>query len=253
MNIKLAFKSAAVSLALAIASIPAFCVEPVTTYVPSDVAGALYLNIETLFASPAFGSILKAFDVDVNEMLKSAGIEADDMKAQFVVFVTADHRAGLIANTNGKSDEFKSIVTENEHYTAAKVEFDGAEVYEIKDEENSSHFFLMIVSKDHVQAVLTDEAGGRDDLLPLAVRVLLMHGDNGGSLADTRYDYQLLGVFRRFQLRYPFGRLADRLLYEVQAVVIRCIGISFCLRFCLGIFCFSAAGQRAQHQDQHKT
>ena len=166
MNIKLAFKSAAVSLALAIASIPAFCVEPVTTYVPSDVAGALYLNIETLFASPAFGSILNAFDVDVNEMLKSAGIEADDMKAQFVVFVTADHRAGLIANTNGKSDEFKSIVTENEHYTAAKVEFDGAEVYEIKDEENSSHFFLMIVSKDHVQAVLTDDMDAKPALLP---------------------------------------------------------------------------------------
>lgn len=166
MNIKLALKSAAVSLALAIAAIPAFCAEPVTAYVPSDVAGALYVNFEALFASPAFGSILKSLDIDADEMLKSAGIEADDMKAQFVVFITADHRAGLIANTNGKADGFRKIVAENEYYTASKVEFDGAEVYEIKDEENSSHFFLMIVSDERVQALLTEDMDAKPALLP---------------------------------------------------------------------------------------
>ena len=166
MNIKLALKSAAVSLALAIASIPAFCAEPVTNYVPSDAAGALYVNFETLFASPAFGSILKSLDIDADEMLKSAGIEADDMKAQFVVFITADHRAGLIANMNGKSDELKKAVTENENFTAAKVEFDGAETYEIKDPENVSHLILMVVSDDHVQAILTEDMDAKPALYP---------------------------------------------------------------------------------------
>ncbi len=166
MNIKLALKSAAVSLALAIAAIPAFCTEPVTTYVPSDAAGALYLNFETLFASPAFNSVLKAFDINADEMLKSAGIEADDMKAQFVVFITPDHRAGLIANTNGKSGELKKAVTENENFSAAKVEFEDAETYEIKDPENDSHLILMIVSDDQVQALLTEDMDAKPALYP---------------------------------------------------------------------------------------
>ena len=166
MNIKLALKSAAVSLALAIASIPAFCVEPVTTYVPSDAAGALYLNFEALFASPAFGSILKSFDIDADELLKSAGIEAEDKNAQFVVFVTPDHRAGLIANTNGKAGEFKKILTENEAFSAEKVEFDDAETYEIKDPETDSHLILMIVSDDQVQALLTEDMDAKPALYP---------------------------------------------------------------------------------------
>ncbi|MBR2963427.1 MAG: ankyrin repeat domain-containing protein [Lentisphaeria bacterium] len=166
MNIKLALKSAAVSLALTIASIPAFCAESVTSYVPSDAAGALYLNTEALFASPAFGSILKSFDLDLDELLKSAGIEEDDRNVQLVVFVTPDHRGGLIANTNGKSDEFKKIVTENENYTATKVEFDDAEAYEIKDEETSTHLIMMIVSKDQVQALLSDDMDAKPALFP---------------------------------------------------------------------------------------
>ena len=166
MNMKLALKSAAVSLALAIASIPAFCVEPVTTYVPSDVAGALYVNFEALFGSPAFGSILKSFEIDPDEMLESVGIKMGDKNAQFVVFVSADHRAGLIANVNGQSGEFKKIVTENTAYTAQKVEFEGAEVYEIKDAENSVHFMLMVVSDDHVQAVLTEDMDAKPALYP---------------------------------------------------------------------------------------
>ena len=166
MNIKHALKSAAVSLALAIASIPAFCAESVTSYVPSDAAGALYLNTEALFASPAFGSILKSFDLDLDEVLKSAGIEEDDRNVQLVVFVTPDHRGGLIANTNGKSDEFKKIVTENENYTATKVEFDDAEAYEIKDEETSTHLIMMIVSKDQVQALLSDDMDAKPALFP---------------------------------------------------------------------------------------
>lgn len=166
MNIKLALKSAAVSLALAIASIPAFCAESVTSYVPSDAAGALYLNTEALFASPAFGFILKSFDLDLDELLKSAGIEEDDRNVQLVVFVTPDHRGGLIANTNGKSDEFKKIVTENENYTATKVEFDDAEAYEIKDEETSTHLIMMIVSKDQVQALLSDDMDAKPALFP---------------------------------------------------------------------------------------
>ena len=164
MNIKLALKSAAVSLALAIASIPAFCAEPVTNYVPSDAAGALYLNFETLFASPAFNTILKSFDIDADEMLKSAGIEPEDKNAQFVVFITPNHRAGLIANTNGKSGELKKAVTENENYTAQKVEFEGAEVYEIKDPENDAHLIMMVVSDDHVQALLTDDMDAKPEL-----------------------------------------------------------------------------------------
>ena len=166
MNIKHALKSAAVSLALAIASIPAFCAESVTSYVPSDAAGALYLNTEALFASPAFGSILKSFDLDLDELLKSAGIEEDDRNVQLVVFVTPDHRGGLIANTNGKSDEFKKIVTENENYTATKVEFDDAEAYEIKDEKTSTHLIMMIVSKDQVQALLSDDMDAKPALFP---------------------------------------------------------------------------------------
>ena len=156
MNIKIALKSAAVSLALAIASIPAFCAEPVTSYVPSDAAGALYLNLETLFSSPAFGSILKSFDVDADEMLKSAGIEAEDKNVQFVFFVTPDGRGGMVINTNGKSGEIKKLVTETEEFGASKVDFDGAETYEIKDEEASAHIIVMVVSDDQVQVRASD-------------------------------------------------------------------------------------------------
>ena len=166
MNIKIALKSAAVSLALAVASIPAFCVEPVTSFVPSDVAGALYVNFEALFASPAFKSVLTAFDVDPDELIESVGIKTDDRNAQFVVFITADHRAGLIANTNGQSGEVKKLLTENESYNAQKVEFEGAEVYEIKDPENDSHLIVMIVSDDQVQAVLTEDMDAKPALLP---------------------------------------------------------------------------------------
>ncbi len=166
MNMKFALKSAAVSLALAFATITSFGVEPVANYVPSDAAGALYVNFEALFGSPAFGSILKSFDIDPDEMLESVGIKLGDKNAQFVVFVSADHRAGLIANVNGQSGEFKKIVTENTAYTAQKVEFEGAEVYEIKDAENSVHFMLMVVSDDHVQAVLTEDMDAKPALYP---------------------------------------------------------------------------------------
>ena len=166
MNIKLALKSAAVSLALAFASITTFGVEPVTTYVPSDVAGALYVNFEALFGSPAFGSILKSFEIDPDEMLESVGIKMGDKNAQFVVFVSADHRAGLIANVNGQSGELKKFVTENEAFSAQKVEFEGAEVYEIKDEENTAHFIVMVVSDDQVQAVLTEDMDAKPALYP---------------------------------------------------------------------------------------
>ena len=96
MNIKIALKSAAVSLALAIASIPAFCVEPVTSYVPSDVAGAMYLNYEALFASPAFNSVLKSFDIDLDEVLKSAGIEGDDKNVKIGTLVSGLFPIGII-------------------------------------------------------------------------------------------------------------------------------------------------------------
>ena len=166
MNIMPALKSAAVSLALAIASIPAFCVEPVTSYVPSDAAGAVYLNLETLFASPAFGSILESFGVNVDEMLESAGIAADDKNAQLVVFFMPDGRGGLVANTNGKSGEFGKFLTENEEIGAGKVEFEGAEVYEIKAEEGSDHVFLMIVSEDQVQALVSHDSDAKPELFP---------------------------------------------------------------------------------------
>ena len=166
MNIKLALKSAAVSLALAIAAIPAFCAESVTAYVPSSVAAAVYVNFEAMLASPAFGSILKPFEIDPDEMLESAGVKADAKNAQLVVFVTADHRAGLIANVKGKSGELKKFVTENENYPAAKVEFEDAEAYEIKDPENDAHLIVMVVSEDMVQALLTDDMDAKPALFP---------------------------------------------------------------------------------------
>lgn len=166
MNIKLALKTAAVSLALAFATITTFGAEPVTAYMPSDAAAAVYVNFEALLASPAFGSILKSFEIDPDEMLESAGIKADDKNAQLVVFVTPDHRAGLIANVKGKSGELKKIVTENTAFTAQKVEFEDAEAYEIKDEENSAHFIVMVVSEDMIQAVLTEDMDAKPALYP---------------------------------------------------------------------------------------
>ncbi len=166
MNMKLALKSAAVSLALAIASIPAFCVEPVASFVPSDAAGALYVNFDALFASPAFGSVLESFGVNADEMLESAGIKADDKNAQFVFFITPDGRGGLVANMNGKSGEVSKLLAENEKLGAKKVEFDGAEAYEIKDEENSAHFIVMVVSDDQVQVLASDDLDAKPELLP---------------------------------------------------------------------------------------
>ena len=166
MNIMKILKTTAVSLALAFATIPVFSAEPVTNYVPSDAAGILYLNLGTLFDSPAFGSVLESFEINADEMLKSAGISADDKNVQFVFFVLPDGRGGLVVNTNGKSGEIKKFLTENEDIDAKEVEFDGAEVYEIKDEEDSAHFIVMIVSEDQVQVLATDDLNANPELFP---------------------------------------------------------------------------------------
>ena len=166
MNIMTALKTTAVTLALAFATIPVFSAEPVTTYVPSDAAGVLYLNLGTLFDSPAFGSVLESFDINVDEMLKSAGIATDDKNIQFVFFVKPDGTGGLIANTNGKSGEIKKALTENKELGAQEVEFEGAEVYEIKDEETTAHFIVMIVSEDQVQVLATDDMNANPELFP---------------------------------------------------------------------------------------
>ena len=166
MNIKIALKSAAVSLALAFASIPVFSVEPVTSYVPSDAAGALYVNFDALFGSPAFGSVLESFGVSVDEMLESAGIAADDKNAQFVFFVMPEGGGGLVANTNGKSGELKKFLTETESLPVSKVEFDGAEAYAVKDETTASNLIVMVVSDDQVQAILSGDMDAKPALFP---------------------------------------------------------------------------------------
>ena len=151
-------------MALAFATIPVFAAEPVTTYVPSDAAGVLYMNYEALFGAPAFSSVLESLDLNMNEMLKSAGVEEGEMNVQFVVFVKPDGSGGLIANTHGKSAAFKKFLTESEDFEAKKVEFDGAETYEIKDAENEAHLIMMIVSKDQVQALLSDDMDAKPAL-----------------------------------------------------------------------------------------
>ena len=166
MNIMTALKTTAVTLALAFATIPVFSAEPVTTYVPSDAAGALYLNLGTLFDSPAFGSVLESFDVNLDEMLGAAGISTEDKNVQFVFFVKPDGTGGLIANTNGKSGELKKVLTENEDFDAKEVEFEGAEVYEIKDEEAGAHIIMMIVSEDQVQVRISDDMNANPELFP---------------------------------------------------------------------------------------
>ena len=166
MNIKIALKSAAVSLALAFASIPVFSVEPVTSYVPSDAAGALYVNFDALFGSPAFGSVLESLGVNADEMLESAGIATDDKNAQFVFFVMPEGGGGLVANTNGKSGELKKFLTETESLPVSKVEFDGAEAYAVKDETTATNFIVMVVSDDQVQAILSDDMDAKPALFP---------------------------------------------------------------------------------------
>ena len=74
MNMKHALKSAAVSLALAFASITAFAAESVTDYVPSDASAVLYVNFKTLVNSPAFGSVMESFGVNLDEMLGELGL-----------------------------------------------------------------------------------------------------------------------------------------------------------------------------------
>ena len=166
MNIKIALKSAAVSLALSLVSIAAFCVEPVTSYVPSDAAGALYLNAAALFGSPAFGSVLESFGVNADEMLESAGIAADDKNAQFVFFVMPEGGGGLVVNTNGKSGDLKKFLTETEAIPAEKIEFDDAEAYAVKDETTSTNLIVMVVSDDQVQAILSDDMDAKPALFP---------------------------------------------------------------------------------------
>lgn len=166
MNIMTALKTTAVTLALAFAMIPVFSAEPVTTYVPSDAAGVLYLNYEALFGSPAFSSVLESLDINMNEMLKSAGVEEGEMNVQFVVFIKPDGSGGLIANTHGKSAEFKKFLTESEDFEAKKVEFDGAEAYELKKENSTERVFMMIASEDQVQALVSHDSDAKPELLP---------------------------------------------------------------------------------------
>ena len=168
MNIMTALKTTAVTLALAFATIPVFSAEPVTTYVPSDAAGVLYVNYEALFGAPAFGSVLESLDINLDEMLQTAGIVAsEDENIQFVFFVKPDGSGGLVANTNGKSGGIKKFLKEHgADLGAKKIEFDGAEVYEIKDEEEIAHFLVMIVSDDQVQVLATDDLDAKPVLFP---------------------------------------------------------------------------------------
>ena len=166
MNMKLALKSAAVSLALAFASITAFAADSVTGYVPSDASAVLYVNFKTLVNSPAFGSVMESFGVNLDEMLGEAGLSgAKDADQQAVLFVESDTRAGLVINAEGSAGELKNLLLSDEGAgMATKVEFEGAEAYELKDEEHGFHGFVFFLPDDRIQILLGEDMDMKPEL-----------------------------------------------------------------------------------------
>lgn len=159
MNMKLALKSAAVSLALAFAAITAFGAEPVTSYVPSDASAVAYINFKTLVNSSAFVGVMESFGFNLDELLGEIGLSgAKEEEHQVVMFLEPSSRAGFVINANGASDELKKILMKDEDSEEfKKVEFDGAEVYELKEEEQKLHVFVSLVSDDQVQVLLGED------------------------------------------------------------------------------------------------
>jgi ankyrin repeat protein len=159
MNVKLALKSAAVSLALAFAAITASGAEPVTNYVPSDASAVVYVNFGTLLKSPAFGGVMESFGLNFEEMLGELGLaDAKDEDNQAVLFVESADRGGLVINAKGQTDDLKKILLADEDSDEIKkIEFDGAEVYELKDEPHKFHGFVSFLPDDQVQILLGED------------------------------------------------------------------------------------------------
>lgn len=167
MNMKLALKTAAVSLALAFATITTFGAEPVTSYVPSDATGVAYINFKTLLNSSAFESVLKSLGIDFEEMLQETGFAEDREKDfQLAFFLLSGPRFGIVAYSPDSVDEGKKVLLEKEDLPLKKIEFDGADVYEMKDEEKEIHAFVSFVAKDQVQILFGEDMSMKPALFP---------------------------------------------------------------------------------------
>ena len=159
MNVKFALKSAAVSLALAFASITAFGAEPVTSYVPSESSAVIYVNFKTLVTSPAFALLLESFGVDLDKTLADAGLsDAKKEDNQAVLFLDSSSRVGLVLNVGSDVGGLKDLLLSDEADNGLnKIEFDGAEVYEMKEEEQKLHGFVSFLPDDQVQVLLGED------------------------------------------------------------------------------------------------
>ena len=159
MNIKLAFKSAAVSLALSLASIPVFCAEPVTSYVPSDAAAAVYLDLAGLYGAPAIQSLLQGMGLDVKEILASAELTENSVQTQMAFFVIPDGdkpRIGVIVNTDD-TDAILTALKGAGDLPLNEVEFDGAKVFQAELGDKGAAY-LEIVSGDQLQILFSPDA-----------------------------------------------------------------------------------------------
>ena len=168
MNVKLALKSAAVSLALAYASITAFGAEPVTNYVPSDASAVVYVNFRTLLNSSAFGSVMESFGLKLDETLGKFGLDdAKDEDNQAVLFFESGDRGGLVINAKGQTDDLKkALLADEDNDEIRKIEFDGAEVYELKDEGHKFHGFVSFLPDDRIQVLVGEDMDMKPELLP---------------------------------------------------------------------------------------
>ena len=136
--------------------------QPVTSYVPPDAVGVLYMDIGALFDSPAFGSILESSDINMDEMLEAIGFSTGDKNALLAFFIMPDGRGGMVINTNGKSEAVRKFLTEDEELGARKIKFNGAEAYEIKVE--NILLIVMFASEDQIQVLASDNLSAKPKL-----------------------------------------------------------------------------------------
>ena len=169
MNIKLALKSAAVSLALVFAAIPVFSVEPATNYVPTDASAIATINVESLLSlggDGAFRALLNGYFSD-----KIPG----NLESQIVFFVCSGERRAMIVNTNGKTSIAKQGIVKTfsgngQFEVEEPFEFDGAEVLRrsLSVRPNSSEVrneFTSFVSKDQFQVLFSEDESMKEPVL----------------------------------------------------------------------------------------
>ena len=155
MNIKTALKSAAVSLALSLASIPAFCAEPVTSYVPSDAAAAVYLDLAGLYGAPAIQSLLQSMGLNLTELLSSVELKDDALQTQMALFLIPNGdkpRIGAIVNT-AEADAILSAGG----LPLTEIEFDGAKMFQADLGEEGAAY-AAVVSGDQLQILFSPDA-----------------------------------------------------------------------------------------------